>query len=254
MNQLRLFLHAVEFLTRVPVRPVKTLDPDWLIRSAKYFPLVGLLVGMASAAVLLLASELWGGALPALLAITASILLTGALHEDGLADTADGLGGGWTPERRLAIMKDSRLGTYGGLALGLGTALRVAALAAMPAWIAAAALIAAHAGGRLAGILVMNNGQYAGDPADGKVVHSPERLRGSELLLALLLAGAALLPLMLIGLSATIMAVAVGALLAVWIARLARRLIGGYTGDVLGAAEQLFEIGFLLAVAAALSP
>jgi adenosylcobinamide-GDP ribazoletransferase len=253
MREVGRFLDAVRFLTRLPVPAADQIEPDWLARSARYFPLVGVLVGLVSAGALLLASELWTGVLPALLAVTASILVTGALHEDGFADTADGFGGGRTTEQRLTIMKDSRLGAYGALALGLGTALRVAALASMPVYAAAAALIGAHAGSRLAAAVVMHAYSYAGDPTARRIAHASDRLRAAELVLAVVVSVAALMPLLLITVPGSLVAAATGGLLALGIARLARQLIGGYTGDVLGAAEQSFEIGFFLGAATILS-
>src|SRR6185436_98368 len=119
---------------------------------------------------------------PALLAVTAGVLLTGAFHEDGLADSADSLGG-QTPEKRLAIMQDSRIGSYGTLALIASFGLRVAALAALPPWLAAATLVAAHAGGRCAGVLLINTVPYVADRV-GKIVQSDDPLRRHEVLLA----------------------------------------------------------------------
>ena len=162
MSELTHFRHAVRLLTIVPLPSEKSFEPDWLPRAAKYFPLVGLLLGALLAAVLLAADHIWSGVVPALLAVTAGVLLTGAFHEDGLADSADSLGG-QTPERRLAIMQDSRIGSYGTLALIASVGLRVAALAAMPPWLAAAALIAAHAGGRCAGMLLINTVPYVAE-------------------------------------------------------------------------------------------
>src|SRR5258708_19249841 len=158
------FWKALGFLTVIPTASMEHVEDDWLMRAAKYFPLVGIIVGSFSAIVLLLAGEIWRGLLPPLLAIAAGIVLSGALHEDGLADTADGFGGGRSRESRLAIMKDSRIGTYGTLALGLTVALRVAAGAALPPWIGAASLIAAHAGGRLPAGGVGANFPFSGDP------------------------------------------------------------------------------------------
>src|SRR4051794_39860272 len=112
------FWNALRFLTVIPAPRVAHIADDWLIRAAKYFPFVGIIVGGCTAGVLLLAGEMWSGVLPALLAVAAGIVLTGALHEDGLADTADGFGGGDARETRLVIMKDSRIGSYGALALG----------------------------------------------------------------------------------------------------------------------------------------
>ncbi|MBC7670091.1 MAG: adenosylcobinamide-GDP ribazoletransferase, partial [Gemmatimonadaceae bacterium] len=132
LRQIKLFLCAVQFLTRLPAPSFADFQADWITRSARYFPLVGILVGALSAGVLLAAGQLWSGALPALLALAAGVLITGGFHAGGLAGTAHGLGGGPTPGRRLGIMKDSRVGTYGVVALGLALAIKVAALAALP--------------------------------------------------------------------------------------------------------------------------
>ena len=171
------FLHAVRFLTIVRVPSEQTLAPDWLMRSSKYAPLVGALVGAVSAAVLIAASQLWGGIIPALLAVAASVLVTGAFHEDGLADSFDALGG-YTREARLAIMKDSRIGTYGVVALGLCIALRVAALAILPLPIAAAALVASHGSARLASVTVMTSSPMRRRPPRRR---SPSRPTGCGL-------------------------------------------------------------------------
>jgi adenosylcobinamide-GDP ribazoletransferase len=106
------FLGAVQFLTRLPVPHLDGFAPEWLDRSVKYFPLAGILVGAICAAVLLAASTLWSGVMPALLAVAAGMAATGAFHEDGFGDFFDAMGGA-TRESRLAIMKDSRLGTFG---------------------------------------------------------------------------------------------------------------------------------------------
>ena len=124
MRELRLFLTAVQFLTRLPVPSLKDFAPEWITASARYYPLVGQIVGAISGLVLVYAGKAWGGAIPAVLAVLAGILVTGAFHEDGLGDTADGLGGGRDKATRLAIMKDSRIGTYAALALVITVALR----------------------------------------------------------------------------------------------------------------------------------
>ena len=248
-RQLALFLTAVQFLTRVPVPALKAFQPDWTARSARYFPLVGALVGLASGGVLVAASQVWTGVLPALLATGIGILITGAFHEDGLADTADGLGGGQTPERRLEIMKDSRLGTFGVLALGLALALKVVALSQIPASIVLLPLIAAHAGGRGMAVLVMRLLPYAGDRASAKVKPVADGVTNGEVALALAFILLAFLLAGLVAPQAMVAAVLAGGLVAAVVAGLARRLIGGWVGDALGACEQAFEIGFLVVFA-----
>ena len=245
-RQLKLFFCAVQFLTRLPAPSFADFQTDWITRSARYFPLVGILVGALSAGVLLAAGQLWSGALPALLAVAAGVLITGGFHEDGLADTADGLGGGQTAARRLEIMKDSRVGTYGVLALGLVLAIKVAALAKLPLATAALALVAAHGAGRTAAVAVMVLERHVSDPASAKYKPAPNGVRPFELLIAVLLG---LWPLALLGFAGLVGA-AVGGGLALLLALTARRLIGGYTGDVLGGVEQVCELGVLLGVAA----
>jgi adenosylcobinamide-GDP ribazoletransferase len=244
-------LNALRFMSIVPVPSSNAAtEPDWLSRCVKYFPLVGIGIGLASAAVLLLAGAIWGPIVAALLAVTTSIAVTGALHEDGLADTADGFGGGRTAEKRLAIMKDSRIGTYGAIALGFSIALRVAALAALPRWTGAAALMAAHAAARATPAFVIARMSYMGDASVMKVAYAQSPVRSGELRFALMVAAAGALPLALISPSSGVVGLLLGAALATALAAWSRRLIGGYSGDVLGAIEQLFEIGFLLGVAA----
>ena len=161
------FLGAVQFLTRLPVPHLPSFTTEWLDRGVKYFPLAGILVGSACAAVLAAASVLWTGTLPALLAIASGVAITGAFHEDGFADFFDAMGG-VTREARLAIMKDSRLGTFGVLALGFAIAAKIAALSVLSLPVASCALVAAHSGGRLAAIAVMPTMPYAGDPSAAK--------------------------------------------------------------------------------------
>ncbi|CAN5311022.1 adenosylcobinamide-GDP ribazoletransferase [soil metagenome] len=245
-RQLALFLTAVQFLTRIPVPTLKAFEPDWTARSARYFPLVGALVGLASGAVLIGASYVWTGVLPALLATAVGIAITGAFHEDGLADTADGLGGGQTPARRLEIMKDSRLGTFGVLALGVALALKVSALGQTPVWPAILALVAAHAGGRGAAVLTMRLLPYAGDREATKVKPTADGVTNGEVAVALAFAALAIGPAAVTAPTATAAALLAGAVAAFVMARLARRLIGGWVGDTLGATEQVFEICFLL--------
>jgi adenosylcobinamide-GDP ribazoletransferase len=247
------FRNALRFMTIIPVASADPATaPDWLSRCVKYFPVVGIGVGLVSAIVLLLATRIWGPMVASLLAIAAGIAVTGALHEDGLADTADGLGGGWTVEKRLAIMKDSRIGTYGVIALVFGIALRVGALAELPVWAGAAALIAGHAAARVTPALVMKRLSYAGDTASMKVSYADAPVSTSELQFALAVAACALLPLAFVSILSVISGLLLGATLAAALAAWARKLIGGYTGDVLGAVEQMFEIGFLLGVAASI--
>lgn len=244
-RQLRLLAVAVQTLTWLPV-PSGPLPADWLARSAKWFPIVGALVGGLAALVLVGAAQPWPSPIPALLAVAASLLLTGALHEDGLADTADAAGGR-TREAKLAIMKDPRLGVFGALALGTVLALKVAALSAMPALVGAAALVAAGGVSRFLIVPVMARAGYAGDRSLAKLDHGVEGPRLGEIAFAALLAA---LPLLGLGLGRALAGLVLAALVGGLAANRLCRALGGYTGDVLGAVIALSETAFLLGAAA----
>jgi adenosylcobinamide-GDP ribazoletransferase len=243
----RLLVGAAQFLTRLPT-PSTPFAADGIDRSARYFSLVGQLVGVLCAAVWLVAGRLWPGLPAAALAVAAGVFLTGALHEDGLADTADGLGGGRDREQRLAIMKDSRIGSYGALALILSVALRIVLISAMAPWAGAVALVVAHGGGRAAAAVVMAALPYAGDPRAAKLQPVPGTVTWLEAGLAVVLGA---WPLIGLGPVRAVLAVGLAAAATAGLAFTARRLIGGVTGDVLGAVEQVAEVGLMMGAAAA---
>lgn len=246
-RQAQLLVCAVQFLTRVPTPVLKDFQPDWITRSARYFPLIGQGVGALSAVVFFAAYQVWPPTVAALLAIGVGLIVTGAFHEDGLADTADGLGGGQTAEQRLEIMKDSRVGTYGVCALVLALALKVAALSSLSAQAGVITLIAAHGAGRAAALVAMRLTPYAPAGEAGKWKPTPQGVRTTEVIVGLLIAA---WPLVLLSPSAVLVGVAIGGLAGLAMAKTSQRLIGGHTGDVLGAIEQVFEVGFILGVAA----
>ncbi len=248
---MRLFLVALQFLTRLPVR-LSHFEPAWLNDCVRHFPLVGGLVGAVGAAVLVGAAQFWPAWIAALLALTATVVLTGGFHEDGLADTFDALGGAVGRNKALVIMKDSRIGSYGALALGLSLLLRAALLAVLatrPLMGAMAALILSHSLARTAAVGVMVSLPYGGDVEHAKakplaLAVAPRNFGMALswcLLLGLALATVGIAPLRL--LAAFVAATAVALLMRDWL----RRRLGGYTGDGLGATEQLAEIAVLLA-------
>ncbi|OWJ67206.1 adenosylcobinamide-GDP ribazoletransferase [Inquilinus limosus] len=240
---------AACFLTRLPVPWPPGAPADALARSMRLFPLAGAGIGLAAGLVWALA--LWLGApalVAALLALTALALLTGALHEDGLADVADGFGGGRSRERALEIMRDSRIGSYGTLALVLSVGLRAAALAALARdpWGGVAALAAAGAVSRATCPALLAWLRPARPDGLGAGAGRPP----SEAVLTAL--GLALcFALLLLGLRHGLAALALAVLVSWALAGVARRRIGGQTGDVLGAAQQLAEVAVLCAAAAA---
>ncbi|MEM8740832.1 MAG: adenosylcobinamide-GDP ribazoletransferase [Pseudomonadota bacterium] len=247
-REIGLMALAATFLTRLPLRDPDPFTPARMAASARYFPLIGGLVGLIGAGLFLAASLLWTPPVAALLALAGILLVTGALHEDGLADTADGLGGGATRDRALEIMRDSRIGAYGTLALIVSVGLRVAALAALSPMLAAAALIAGHAASRAASVAVMATSSYARETGAGGF--GREGLPGATLPVALGLAAACALPLAWLDGPAVLTGLAAAAVATLAFRRWSVRRLGGHTGDTLGAAEQLAQSAFLLALAA----
>ena len=246
-RQALLLLCAVQFLTRIPTPSLNSFEADWITRAARYFPFVGQCVGAISAGVFFLAFQVWSAPVAAVLAIGVALLITGAFHEDGLADTADGLGGGQTAARRLEIMKDSRIGTYGVCALVVALGLKGVLLASFSAQVGALALLAGHGAGRAAAVVAMRLTPYAPSGEAGKWKPTPMGVRAGEAVAALVIAT---WPLLLLPMPAVGLGLALGGVAALVLARTSVRLIGGHTGDVLGAIEQVFEVGFLLGVAA----
>jgi adenosylcobinamide-GDP ribazoletransferase len=241
------FAAAVAFFTRIPAAS-PSFDETPLVDAAWAFPLVGAGIGAISALVFLVGELLRLGDWPsALLALLAGLLLTGALHEDGLADTADGLFGGGDRSRRLAIMRDSRHGTFGALALILSIGLRAAALAQIGEVVSAGlALVAAHAVSRALLPVTMWVLPTARDDGLGTDAGRPRSRRiVAAMAIALAVAATALGPLR----AAIAVLIAVIAVAAAAVAALRR--VGGYTGDVLGAFQQVAEVAILLAACAA---
>jgi adenosylcobinamide-GDP ribazoletransferase len=239
---------AGAFLTRLPIPLAPQATPRRLAAALRYLPLVGILIGATGALALLLAAQALPAVPAVLLSIAATVALTGALHEDGLADTLDGLGAA-DPDRALAIMRDSRLGTYGALGLGLTLAAKASALAAMPVALAAAALVAGHAASRLSAVAVVATSRYARDAGTGGFTAAGVSRRALALATVVgAVALAAAVPFTGPGAAlAGIVGLVAGHLLA---RALFERRLGGYTGDCLGATQQLSEAGFYLGLLA----
>jgi adenosylcobinamide-GDP ribazoletransferase len=244
MTEIRLLLTAVQYFTRIRVPAWVGHAPERLTGAVRYFPAIGLVVGVSGAAVMWLAALLLPAPLPAILSTVITILMTGAIHEDGLADTCDGLGGGTTRERTLEIMKDPRIGVFGAIALILMLLLKVATLSLMPLWTAMAALVAAHAFSRFSAVLVIFAGRYVGSADRSRAAPVVERVRVGDVLVAALFG----LPALVLCGPRVIIAIIVALVLTGLLSRWCVQRIGGYTGDTLGATQQLAEIGFYLAL------
>ncbi|MBS7792850.1 adenosylcobinamide-GDP ribazoletransferase [Roseococcus sp. SDR] len=244
-----MLLLAVQFLTRLPVPASAGFTPERLTASTRYHPLVGAFIGALVALIYAAALLAWPPPVAVAVSIAASLLLTGAFHEDGLADMFDGIGGGMTRERALEIMKDSRIGTYGGAALILALLLKATTLAAMPPHAVIIALITGHGLSRFSSVLVIATSGYVRDHGTAKPV--ADGVSGESLMVATATALVLWLGLVLsLGWVAALLGLA-GLALGHWgIRRVYERKIGGYTGDCLGAVQQGSELGFYLGVLA----
>lgn len=241
------FWLAVGFLTRIPMLVRIDYSPRLMNQCSVYFPLVGLLLGMIYASLYMALVQLWNPLVCVILVTGFHLWITGAFHEDGLADSVDALGGGYSVEARLRIMKDSRIGTYGTVALVMALALKVALLTdAQPVWLA---LLLAPMVARLAPLLIMGFLPYVTDPDKSRsrpVADNFSRTRLGFAALFTIVMSALLVPLSPL-LWFWLVLAAVGVALA-WGTYLWRQL-GGYTGDTLGASVVFAELVLLLGFA-----
>lgn len=265
-RQLALFFTAAQFLTRLPTPAVRDFDPSSLSRSVRYFPLVGVLIGLVNVGAWGLSSLRLPASVSIGLMLAVSAVLTGALHEDGFADACDGFGGGTTPDRVLAIMKDSRIGAYGAIGIVMMLGLKWSTLNAMPAVSLPLLVVSAHMVSRWCATALIWRLPYVRVEADAKAKPFAHGQGGGDWLLsgviglvalcvvAVCVAGvlgvpllehdavaAGALPLRACG-TALLTAAVITLLAGVYI----RQRIGGYTGDCLGAVQQLSELGFLM--------
>ena len=259
MHELRLFFIALQFFTRLPTPAWVGFEPLWLQHCARYFPAVGLVVGALSGAVLWGALWVWPSSVAVGLSMATSVWLTGGFHEDGWADTCDGLGGAVSRERALVIMKDSRIGSYGALGLILLLGLKAACLVALADGSATAAMLAvlwAHCASRAAPVWLLHTMSYAGDAEHAKAKPLATQASWATVVVALGwvvaasvgIAGLApqLVPTLC---AASVAAVGVTFVVQAWL----EKRLGGYTGDNLGACQQLVELSALLVFLALLN-
>ena len=242
-KQINWLLTAVMFYTRIPVPRSLEFSNDNLNRATRYFTLIGWLVGGIGAAVFYGLSFFLPLELSVFLSMMATVFVTGAFHEDGFADFCDGFGGGYTREKIFVIMKDSRIGTYGtvGLIGMLGT--KFLALQALPPVMIPLILVGAHAFSRLMPVLIIFTSRYSREDEQSKTKPIGKRGKNSDLIIAMIFG---LLPAVL--LSWKLVAIVLPLpLIVTWVfKKYTEKKIGGYTGDCLGALQQIIEVLFYL--------
>ncbi len=248
-RELEYFFGAIRFFTRLPVPAWVGHSAEALNRSARWFPAVGLVVGGIGALVYLAALQVWPQSVAVLLSMAATLYATGAFHEDGLADTVDGLGGGWDKARILEIMKDSRVGSYGVVATVLALLGKFTLLAALDAALVPWALLAGHALSRFCAITLLAAMDYVREDQQSKAKPLATRLSTGQLLFSLLFALAALAALPW---AKAVAGCVLAALATIWLAAKFKHWLGGYTGDCLGATQQVAELAFYLGLLAQL--
>lgn len=259
MRQVRACAAAFTFLTRVPMYRVVPHDADDLAGAAAYFPLVGLVVGAVGSLVYAIGVSVWTVPLAIVLCVAATVLMTGAFHEDALADAFDGFGGGWDAAQVLTIMKDSRVGSYALIGVLLVVLAKVAALWSIAdaasvsgtVWAVCQALIAAHVVGRWSSVVLLYWQPYV-RPVDPAARTSAGRAATYGVTRGQLLGATALMAVVLaVALRMRAVPVFASAIVVTWCAgRYFHRRIGGVTGDALGAANQIVELCVYLTLAA----
>ena len=244
-REIRVFFTALMFFTRIPCPNWVDHSEEYLNKASKYFPVVGIIVGAASAFIFWLSQLVFPAEIAVIFSIVASILVTGAFHEDGFADVCDGFGGGWTREKILLIMKDSRLGTFGVIGLGLILLLKWSVLKYFPINTIMITLVSGHAISRLNAVSLIFTDEYARDDDSSKSKPLATKMSSGEFVFAILFGIA---PLVLF--TNIYVLLTLGPLLFVrwYFSRYFKKWIGGYTGDCLGAVQQVSEVVFYLSL------
>ncbi|CAI2765191.1 adenosylcobinamide-GDP ribazoletransferase [Flavobacterium collinsii] len=252
-KELHIFFTCLMFYTRIPCPKNINHDPDYLNKATRYFPFIGWIVGSISFLTFYLSSLFLSTETAVLLAIIASILTTGAFHEDGFADVCDGFGGGWTKEKILLIMKDSAIGAYGAIGLVLLFLLKFKLLAESVSlftnniFLIFLLFISAHSLSRLAAISIIFTHEYSRDDATSKSKpiakkHSWKEITGSFFF--------GLIPLLVFSYFEYkfLLAIIPVFIMRYFLARYFQKWIDGYTGDCLGATQQVCEVIYYLSI------
>jgi adenosylcobinamide-GDP ribazoletransferase len=245
--EVQIFFTALMFYTRIPCPKWVTHEAEYLNKATRYFPVMGWIVGGATALVFYGAEYLFTGPVAVVISMIAGIFITGAFHEDGFADVCDGFGGGWTKEKILDIMKDSRVGAYGVIGIVLLLLVKYLSLSSINTsnlWIV---LIAGHSFSRLCAVLIVSTSKYVRENDDAKAKPLAKSITSKEIV-----------PAIIFGIAPLILFLDVKVLLllplpvfgTVYLRYYFHKWIGGYTGDCLGATQQVTELLFYLSVIA----
>lgn len=240
-QEFKIFLTAVMFYTRIPC-PKFDFKDEFLNDATKYFPLIGWIVGLTAVLTIYVTHFVLPLSVCVILSFLATILLTGSFHEDGLADVADGFGGGWNKMRILDIMKDSRVGAYGVVALILTFGLKITAIVelfTLDFYFGIKSILIAHVLSRLIAETMIFTHEYSRDDASSKVKPIAKKLTLSNLLISVIIT----IPAFLIFQELLVFLIIIPAYLAkMYLASYFKKWIDGYTGDCLGATQQIVEV------------
>ncbi len=245
-EELTIFFTALMFYTRLPVPKWVDYSQDYLNRSTRYFPMIGWVVGGLGALVYIIANHYLPKSISLLFSMVSTILLTGAFHEDGFADTCDGFGGGRTKQQTLDIMKDSRIGAYGAIGIFLMLLLKFQLLGELEAKIIPAALIASHSLSRAAVLFFRRAHRYVRENDDAKAKPMAQDVSKKDFGIGMILGAMPLILLPSLNMIFCVVSFVMITefLFSKWIVR----RIGGYTGDCLGATQQLCELSCYMAI------
>ncbi len=244
-DEITIFFTALMFFTRVPCPKRLKFSQEYLNKAAKYFPLIGCIVGGISAFIFFLCSFIMPTLIAILISMISSILITGAFHEDGLADFCDGFGGGYTKERTLIIMKDSQIGVYGTIALIMTLILKFSCLSSIDPTILPFVIIVGHSLSRFASTALIYTLKYVRENEDSKAKPLAKKMSFSAFILCGIFG---ICPILLLN-DYYYFFLLIPILITTWfLGRKFIRKIGGYTGDCLGATQQINEIIIYLCV------
>jgi len=244
-NELILLFTALSYYSTIPLYNFGDFSPAAMKKANRYFPLVGWIVGGFAALVFILAGLVFPNSIALLLSMVSTIALTGAFHEDGLADSVDGFGGGYTKEKILEIMKDSRIGTYGAIALVSFLALKFAFLYEMDTVMLPFVLIAGHSISRFMAVTFLITYTYARqNDATSRSSSVSQKMSMPELIVAGVFGFA---PIFLLGLKYFLVLIPLFIIRQV-VGHYLNKRIGGFTGDTLGAFQQITELAFYVSV------